>query len=154
MPSRNRSAKACEHASLSPNETAPCINFSGIVYASRNTWFLFLCFVLAPAPGEAGSIAQPGTRCPAPPAETLRHSCRGNGVPDAKRIRTAAETGLTAAAVTLFVRFFSDLGAHASSPNSDDGDTPARAHSGNRPPSALLRRLKRKKSRRCRRLEV
>ena len=61
MPSRNRSAKACEHASLSPNETAPCINFSGIVYASRNTWFFVLRFVLAPAPGETGSIAQLGT---------------------------------------------------------------------------------------------
>src|SRR5262245_62194391 len=96
MPSRNRSAKACEHASLSPNETAPCINFSGIVYASRNTWFLFLRLVLAPAPGEAESIAQPGTRCPAPPPETLRHSCRGNGVLDAKRMWTAATTELAA----------------------------------------------------------
>src|SRR5262245_50026713 len=96
MPSRNKSAKACEHASLSPNETAPCNNFSGIVYASRNTWLLFLRFVLAPAPGEAGSIAQPGTGCPAPPSETLRHSCHGSWVLDAKRIGTAAKTGLTA----------------------------------------------------------
>src|SRR5262245_28678787 len=98
MPSRNRSAKACEHASLSPNETAPCSNFSGIVYASRNTRFLFLRFVLAPAPGGTGSIAQPGRGCPAPPPETLRHSCYGNRVAEAKRIGTAAEARLTATA--------------------------------------------------------
>src|SRR5260370_38524578 len=33
MPSRNRSAKACELASLSPKETASLTDFSDIVYA-------------------------------------------------------------------------------------------------------------------------
>src|SRR5262245_51192612 len=54
MPSRNRSAKACEPASLSPKDTAPLTDFSDIVHASRYTYV----FALAPAPGEAGTIAQ------------------------------------------------------------------------------------------------
>src|SRR5262245_6236166 len=55
MPSRNRSAKACEPASLSPKDTAPLTDFSDIVHASRYTYV----FALAPAPGEARTIAQP-----------------------------------------------------------------------------------------------
>src|SRR5262249_60462472 len=57
MPSRNRSAKACEPASLSPKDTAPLTDFSDIVHASRYTHV----FALAPAPGETGTIAQPPT---------------------------------------------------------------------------------------------
>src|SRR5262249_14834202 len=56
MPSRNRSAKACEPASLSPKDTAPLTDFSDIVHASR-----YHVFALAPAPGETGTIAQPPT---------------------------------------------------------------------------------------------
>src|SRR5262245_48845970 len=42
MPSRNRSEKACELASFSPNDTASA-DFSDIAYASRNSLrFLFL----------------------------------------------------------------------------------------------------------------
>src|SRR5215471_12642834 len=54
MPSRNSSAKACEAASLSPNETASLTDFSDIVHASRYAHV----FAFAPAPGETGMIAQ------------------------------------------------------------------------------------------------
>src|SRR5262245_32601260 len=48
MPSRNRLAKACEHASFSPNETAPLTDFSGIVHASRNTRIFVEFFLRQP----------------------------------------------------------------------------------------------------------
>src|SRR6516165_8620761 len=67
MPSRNKSAKACEPASLSPKDTAPLTDFSDIVHASRYTYV----FALAPAPGEAGTIAQPPTPVQHPPNKAL-----------------------------------------------------------------------------------
>src|SRR5262249_41960072 len=67
MPSRNRSAKACEPASLSPKDTAPLTDFSDIVHASRYTYV----FALAPTPGEAGTIAQPPTPVQHPPNKAL-----------------------------------------------------------------------------------
>src|SRR5262249_6756759 len=67
MPSRNRSAKACEPASLSPKDTAPLTDFSDIVHASRYTYV----FAFAPAPGEAGTIAQPPTPVQHPPNKAL-----------------------------------------------------------------------------------
>src|SRR5262249_11463393 len=67
MPSRNRSAKACEPASLSPKDTAPLTDFSDIVHASRYTYV----FAFAPAPGEARTIAQPQTPVQHPPNKAL-----------------------------------------------------------------------------------
>src|SRR5262249_948404 len=67
MPSRNRSAKACEPASLSPNDRAPLRAFWDIAHASRYT----SVFPLAPAPGEAGTIAQPPTPVQHPPNKAL-----------------------------------------------------------------------------------
>src|SRR5262245_29452568 len=67
MPSRNRSAKACEPASLSPKDTAPLTDFSDIVHASRYTYV----FAFAPAPGEAGTIAQPPTPVQHPPNKAV-----------------------------------------------------------------------------------
>src|SRR5262249_29594913 len=67
MPSRNRSAKACEPASLSPKDTAPLTDFSDVVPASRSTYV----FALAPAPGGARTIAQPPTPVQHPPNKAL-----------------------------------------------------------------------------------
>src|SRR5712671_8017346 len=67
MPSRNRSAKACEAATLSPNETASLTDFSDIVHASRYA----PVFAFAPAPGETGMIAQGPTAVQHPPRKAL-----------------------------------------------------------------------------------
>src|SRR5262249_22571630 len=67
MPSRNRSAKACEPASLSPKDTAPLTDFSDIVHASRYTYVL----ALAPAPGGAEPMARPPAPAQPPPNKAL-----------------------------------------------------------------------------------
>src|SRR6185295_4539182 len=74
MPSRNKSAKACDPANLAPNHTAPLTDFSDIVLrlTLRTDFFTF-----APAPGEAGSMTQARTRCPARAKQRFRYSCRG-----------------------------------------------------------------------------
>src|ERR1700751_363490 len=68
MPSRNRSTKACEAATLSPNETASLTDFSDIVHASRYV----PVFAFAPAPGETGMIAHGLTAVQRPPRKPLR----------------------------------------------------------------------------------
>src|SRR5215470_17359944 len=84
MPSRNRSAKACEPASLSPKDTAPLTDFSDIVHASR----YIHVFAFAPAPGETGTIAQPPTAVQHPPNKAL-HIVAGRQRGPRGRERTA-----------------------------------------------------------------
>src|SRR5215471_7563342 len=59
MPSRNRSAKACDPASLAPNDTASLTDdFSDMIYASLYARYVrAFCLFVAPAPGEADTIA-------------------------------------------------------------------------------------------------
>src|SRR3981189_3725644 len=73
MPSRNRSAKACEPAHLAANHTAPLADFSDIVTPHTTHGF----FNFAPAPGETGTMAQARTRCPARGKRSLGYSFRG-----------------------------------------------------------------------------
>src|SRR5713101_1923775 len=67
MPSRNRSAKACDPASLSPKETASLTDFSDMVYASLYADF-FLGF--APAPLYASPFFCTGPFLRRPPWAT------------------------------------------------------------------------------------
>src|SRR5262249_27808904 len=82
MPSRNRSANACDAASLSPKDTAS--DFSDIVYAPRHT--------IPPALAKDEIIARPGALCPAPDAQSFRHSCRratvANGGAETKELHS------------------------------------------------------------------
>src|SRR6266550_3983030 len=86
MPSRNRSAKACEAATLSPNQTASLTDFSDIVHASRYA----PVFAFAPAPGETGMIAQGPTAVQRPPRKALRIVAGRNAL---ARLRTDREKG-------------------------------------------------------------
>src|SRR2546430_14281414 len=71
MPSRNRSAKACEAATLSPNETRSLTDFSDIAHASR--YVHVVCFCASPWRGgdNFAGVDPP----PAPREQSFAYSC-------------------------------------------------------------------------------
>src|SRR5262249_48133088 len=72
MPSRNRSAKACEPASLSPKDTAPLTDFSDI----RPRLTLHVRFCSCASPWRDWNHRAAADACPAPAEQSAAHSCR------------------------------------------------------------------------------
>src|SRR4029450_13685929 len=71
MPARNRSAKAWEAASLSPNETRSLTDFSDIAHASRYVHVVCFCA----SPWRDGNDCAGVDPCPAPSEQSFAYSC-------------------------------------------------------------------------------